>query len=94
MKELTQMWGHKVPHIQNKTKEEKKKLKNKYYTIMMKTHGLPDYFNKDISEDEDCFIFDTEKEANDCLKLIFNNGKWIDDEQYGKVRYYVEQVTY
>ena len=24
MKELAQMWGHKVPHIQNKTKEELK----------------------------------------------------------------------
>ena len=64
-----------------------------YYTIMMKTYGLPDYFNKDLSEEEDCFIFDTEREANECLKLIFNNGNWIDDIKYGKVRYYVERVT-
>ena len=47
-----------------------------------------------IHRSEDCFIFDTEKEANNCLKLIFNNGNWIDDLQYGKVRYYVEEVTY
>ena len=68
-------------------------MKNKYYTIIMKTYGLPDYFNKDLSE-EDCFIFDTEKEANKCLELIFNNGNWIDDIQYGKVRYYIEELTY
>lgn len=69
-------------------------MKSKYYyTIMMKTYGLPDYFNKDLSEEDDCFIFDTEREANECLKLIFNNGNWIDDIQYGKVRYYVERVT-
>lgn len=69
-------------------------MKSKYYyTIIMKTYGLPDYFNKDLSEEEDCFMFDTEREANECLKLIFNNGNWIDDIQYGKVRYYVERVT-
>ena len=69
-------------------------MENKYYyTIMMKTYGLPDYFNKDLSEEEDCFIFYTEREANECLKLIFNNGDWIDDIQYGKVRYYAERVT-
>ena len=68
-------------------------MENKYYyTIMMKTYGIPDYFNKDLSEEEDCFIFYTEREANECLKLIFNNGNWIDDIQYGKVRYYVERV--
>ena len=49
-------------------------MKSKYYyTIMMKTYGLPDYFNKDLSEEDDCFIFDTEREANECLKSIFNN---------------------
>ena len=70
-------------------------MENKYYyTIMMKTYGLPDYLDNDLSEEEeDCFIFDTEREANECLKSIFNNGNWIDDIQYGKVRYYVERVT-
>lgn len=69
-------------------------MKNKYYyTIMMKTYGLPDYLDEDLSKEEDCFIFYTEREANECLKLIFNNGNWIDDIQYGKVRYYVERVT-
>ena len=63
--------------------DEIKKLSKEYEVIV-----------EDISEDEDCFIFDTEREANECLKLIFNNGCWIDDIQYGKVRYYVEQVTY
>ena len=68
-------------------------MENKYYyTIMMKTYGLPDYFNKDLSDEEDCFIFDTEREANECLKSIFNNGEIIDDEQYGRVRYYVGRV--
>ena len=70
-------------------------MENKYYyTIMIKTYGLPDYLDEDLSKEEDCFIFDTERKANKCLELIFNNGNWIDDIQYGKVRYYVEKVTY
>ena len=69
-------------------------MENKYYyTIMMKTYGIPDYLDNDLSEEEDCFIFDTEREANECLKSIFNNGNWIDDVQYCKVRYYVKRVS-
>ena len=62
-----------------------------YYTIFMKRIGFP-HNDIDLSEEEDCFIFDTEQEANVCLKLIFNNGEVIDDEQYGRVRYYVQRV--
>ena len=67
-------------------------MKDKYYyTIFMKTIGLP-HDDIDLSDEEECFAFDTEKEANECLKLIFNNGEIIDDEQYGRVRYYVGRV--
>ena len=66
-------------------------MKEYYYTIIRKTYGLPDYLNTDLSEDEDCFSFDTEYEANKCLELLFDNGEWIHDERYGKVRYYVEK---
>lgn len=62
-----------------------------YYTIFMKRIGFPHY-DIDLSEDEDCFVFDTEQEANVCLKLIFNNGEITYDEQYGRVRYYVGRV--
>ena len=62
-----------------------------YYTIIRKYEGLPDYLNTDLSEEDDCFCFDTEYEANKCLSLIFNNGNWMLDEKYGVVRYYGEQ---
>lgn len=64
-----------------------------YYVIMRKRYGLPEYLVTDLSEEEDCFEFDTEYEANQCLKQIFNNGEWMRDERYGKVRYYVERRT-
>ena len=67
-------------------------MKDKYYyTIFMKRIGFP-YYDIDLSENEDCFVFDTEQEANVCLKLIFDNGEIIDDEKYGRVRYYVGRV--
>ena len=62
-----------------------------YYTIVRKYYGLPDYLNTDLSEEEDCFCFDIEYEANKCLAFIFNNGNWMHDEKYGLVRHYVEQ---
>ena len=54
-------------------------------------HGLPDYLNTDLSKKEDCFAFDTEYEAKQCLRDIFENGEWMEDEKYGKVRHYVER---
>ena len=63
---------------------------NFYYTIIRKYYGLPDYLNVDISEEEECFCFDTETEAEKCIKLIFNNGEWMQDEKHGKIRHYVE----
>ena len=68
-------------------------MKDKYYyTIFRQSIGFP-HDPIDLSDEEECFAFDTEQEANECLKLIFDNGNWIDDIQYGKVRYYVERVT-
>ena len=60
-----------------------------FYTIMRTYYGLPDYFDTALSKEEDCFCFDTEEEAETCLKLIFDNGEWMEDMRYGKVRYYV-----
>lgn len=62
-----------------------------YYTIFRKAIGFP-HDPIDLSDEEECFAFDTEQEANECLKLIFDNGEIIDDEQYGRVRYYVGRV--
>ena len=62
-----------------------------YYTIIRKYYGFPDYISTDLSKVEDCFAFDTEYEANKCLKAIFANGEWMEDERHGKVRYYVER---
>ena len=67
------------------------KMSKEYYTIVRKYYGLPDYLSTDLSEEEDCFSFDTEYEANKCLRDIFANGEWMEDEKYGKVRYYVER---
>ena len=67
-------------------------MKDKYYyTIFMKRIGFP-YYDIDLSDEEECFAFDTEQEANECLKLIFDNGEIINDEKYGRVRYYVGRV--
>lgn len=66
-------------------------MSKEYFVIMRKGYGLPDYLSTNLSKEDDCFEFDTEHEANHCLKLIFNNGEWMKDEKYGKVRYYVER---
>jgi hypothetical protein len=65
-----------------------------YYTIFRHKYELPDYLDDDLSDDtspdyEDCFEFDTEHEANQCLRAIFNNGEPMVDEKYGECRYYV-----
>ena len=67
------------------------KEKEYYYTIVRKYYGLPDYLNTDLSEVEECFIFDTEAEAEHCINLIFNNGEWMQDERHGKIRHYAER---
>lgn len=45
----------------------------------------------DLSKKEDCFAFDTEYEAKQCLRDIFENGEWMEDIRHGKVRHYVER---
>ena len=62
------------------------------YVIMRKYYGLPDYLNTDMSEEDEVFSFNTEREANKCLRDIFKNGEWMEDEKFGKVRYYVEMM--
>ena len=66
-------------------------MKEYYYTIIRKYYGLPDYLNTDLSKEEDCFSFDTEYEAEKCIKDIFNNGEWMHDERDGKIRHYVKR---
>lgn len=46
-------------------------------------------YNLDDEEDG-IYLFDTEAEAYRCLEICFDNGKWINDERYGRIRYYVE----
>ena len=49
-------------------------MSKEYYTIVRKYYGLPDYLSTDLSEKEDCFCFNTEYEANKCLRDIFVSG--------------------
>lgn len=62
-----------------------------YYTIIREYYGFPDYFNTDLSKKEEYFAFNTEYEAKKCLRDVFKNGEWIQDEKHGKVRYFVER---
>ena len=57
------------------------------YTIVRKSYGYNDHVY--LGKEDDSFIFDSKKEAEECLKLLFNNGEWMQDERYGEVRYYV-----
>lgn len=57
-------------------------MSKEYYVIVRKYYGLPDYLSTDLSEEEDCFSFDTEYEANKCLRDIFANGEWKRLEGY------------
>lgn len=68
-------------------------MSKEYYIIMRKYYGFPDYYDTDLSKKEDCFSFDTEYEAEQCLRDIFNNGEWMEDEKHGKIRHYIEKRT-
>lgn len=57
-------------------KERYTLMSKEYYTIIRKYYGLPDYLNTDLSKKEDCFAFDTEYEAKQCLRDIFENGEY------------------
>ena len=46
-------------------------MSKEYYNIIRKYYGFPDYLNTDLSKKEDCFAFDTEYEAKQCLRDIF-----------------------
>lgn len=69
-------------------------MEREYYTIIRKYYGFPDCMNTDLSKGKEGFAytFDTEYEAKQCLKEIFANGAWLDDAQYGKIRYYVKNI--
>ena len=47
--------------------------------FVRKYYGFPNYLNTDLSEKEDCFCFNTEHEANKCLRDVFENGEWMED---------------
>ena len=44
-------------------------MENCYYTIFEKSYP----HDIDLSEEENCFIFDTEEQAKKCLNDIFND---------------------
>nr|DAO66685.1 MAG TPA: hypothetical protein [Caudoviricetes sp.] len=61
-----------------------------YYTIIRKYYGFSSEYDTDLSTvDFLNFSFDTLKDAELCLKLLFNNGEWMNDLRYGKIRHYV-----
>nr|DAQ99796.1 MAG TPA: hypothetical protein [Caudoviricetes sp.] len=66
-------------------------MSKEYYIIIRKYYGFPNYYDTDLSKKEDCFSFDTEHEAKQCLQDIFNNGKWMEDKKHGKIRHYIEK---
>ena len=66
-------------------------MKKEYYTIIRKYYGFPDCFDIDLSDKEDCFTFETEDEAKKCLRDIFVNGEWMEDQRYGKIKYCIER---
>lgn len=66
-------------------------MKKEYYVIIRRYYGIPDYCDTDLSKEEDCFAFDTEYEANKCLRDIFENGEWMEDMKHGKIRHYVKK---
>ena len=52
-------------------------MSKEYYIIIRKYYGFPNYYDTDLSKKEDCFSFDTEHEAKQCLQdiyLIMVNG--------------------
>lgn len=69
-----------IAGVNNKAIERRKEkiVSKEYYTIIREYYGFPDYINTDLSEKEDCFAFDTEYEANQCLRDIFKNGEWME----------------
>lgn len=65
-------------------------MKKNYYAIIRNQYNVPSYLDKDLSEVDKCFAFDTEEEAKEVVKTNFNDGKWIRNKKFGKVRYYVK----
>ena len=49
------------------------------YTIVRKEYGSN--FRTYLGEENDCYIFYTERQANNCIDLCFNSGKYIEDER-------------
>lgn len=61
------------------------------YRIVRYSYG----YTHNMDNDEDgIFLFETEREAYKCLELCFNNGEYFDDEQYGRIKYYVESFNH
>ena len=54
------------------------------YTIARKSIG---YYGSDTL----LAIFETEREADECLKIVFENGEDFSDERFGRIRYYVTE---
>lgn len=62
------------------------------YTIARKSIG---YYGSDTlladGPEGDAFIFETKREADECLKIVFENGEDFSDERFGRIRYYVTE---
>ena len=55
-------------------------MENCYYTIFEKSYP----HDIDLSEEENCFIFDTEEQAKKCLNDIFNDKDYYIGKTKGK----------
>lgn len=63
------------------------------WTIVRHTAFRDTYLYKESGDDADTWLFETEKEALMALSLCFENGEEMEDERYGRCRYYVEPVS-
>ena len=64
-------------------------MKDYYYTLTRRSI-LGENYDHDMDNEEDGICcFNTEIEANKCLRECFDNGAWFDDERHGRIRYFV-----
>jgi len=57
------------------------------YTIYRKYRWFD--YGEALGDSDECFVFNSEKDAEKCLRLCFHNGELFNDEKYGHCRYYV-----
>lgn len=40
------------------------------FTVYEHTIGMPDYLDRDLGKEDDCFLFETQKEAERCSEIM------------------------